>query len=125
VCEFIGVADLAANALITLLEDRQDVSPIRFSTLYEYGITVKEQYIRLTGGKDSIALLLSANDTEKMFRNYSDFFKIVSVGGERAVKLKDDKTTTDLRNHFRTFLSLDLLRAFISEEATGVVLQAA
>lgn len=113
-CKYIGVEDLAANALIELLES-SNINTVKFKTLYEYGIEVLK--VLKQNGQEAV-LLFSRNHTDGMLRNYSDFFEIITTpSGDDCIALRAEKTVTDLRNHFRAFLTLNLLMAFTDKQS--------
>ena len=77
-CFYIGIEDLAANALIEILKTKED------SQFSQYCVTLAEledygnQVIRYLKGKGEKAMLiLSRENTSMMFRDYSDFFREV------------------------------------------------
>ena len=110
---FIGIEDLAANALIELLE-KNDCRRVEFETLVKYGNAVTN-VLRENG--DEATLLLSKEYTNEMIRNYSDFFEIDQSQRNDAIILKTEKTVEDLRNRFRAFLTLDCLLAFTNSKS--------
>lgn len=111
---FIGIEDLAANALIELLE-KNNCRRVDFETLVKYGNAVTK-VLRENG--DEATLLLSKEYTNELIRNYSDFFEIDhSDQRSDAIVLRDEKTVEDLRNRFRAFLTLDCLLAFTDSKS--------
>ena len=108
-CKFIGIEDLAANALIELIE-KHDCKFVGFNQILRYGTVI----IRILREKNLEAVLLVSRDyTTDMMHNYSDFFEvIVDKSGEDGIALKDGKSIDDLRDNFRALLNLDMLRAF-------------
>ena len=121
-CFYIGIEDLAANALIEILKTKKDDSAQRPSvTLAEleaYGNQVI-QYLNEHGEK--AVLILSRENTSLMFRNYSDFFEEVETEKGIAIALKEGKTVSDLVTKFRTYLALDLMIAFMNKETVRVL----
>ncbi|WP_156831333.1 hypothetical protein [Desulfitobacterium sp. PCE1] len=111
---FIGIEDLAANALIELLE-KGDCRRVDFETLVKYGHAVIS-VLRENG--DEATLLLSKEYRNELIRNYSDFFEIIHNEQKNdAIVLREGKTVEDLRNRFRAFLTLDCLRAFTNSKS--------
>lgn len=106
--KYIGIEDLAANALIELL-NRKNCREVSFETLRNYGMTV----VRLLAksGKGAI-LTMNREGTYNMLHDYSDFFDINENGGRETIILKDGKTAEDLKLHFRAYLGLDCFIAF-------------
>ena len=112
-CFYIGIQDLAANALIEALEKGKK----RFLTFVEienYGTQVVE--ILKEGGESAI-LILSRENTEELFRNYSEFFEQKEIEGKKGIALREGKTVIDLIRHFRGYLALDVLLAFCNERS--------
>lgn len=113
-CFYIGIEDLAANALIEVLKTKED------SQLSNYYITLAElenygnQVVRYLNKKGEKAMLiLSRENTSLMFRDYSDFFKEVETGNGIAISLREGKTVSDLIKKFRTYLAYDVMMAFM------------
>ncbi len=121
-CTFIGIESVAANALIELLEKR-DEREISFDTLVRYGM----QVIRILQEKthDEVVLLLSRKYQINMVENYSDFFEAdFSSGGSGMFRLKGadkQKTLQSLKEYFRWTLSIQVLDAFMSDDALHVL----
>jgi hypothetical protein len=115
---FIGIEDLAANALIALI-NKTNCRRVSFKKLVKYGTVVVKI---LRNEKEDAVLLLSKDYTNEMIRNYSDFFEIEKTDpedefSEEFIILKKDKSVEDLKNHFRAFLSLNVALAFINKES--------
>ena len=73
-CYYIGIEDLAANALIECLSKKQgDLSQyvITYANLEKYGAQVVKG---LTERKEKAILIFGRDNTNMMFKNYSDFF---------------------------------------------------
>ena len=119
-CFYIGIEDLAANALIELLKQKEE-RPISYSALEEYGTRVVQL---LSSQGEKAVLILSRAKTDAMFRNYSDFFEETDVEGKLGIKLKEGKTISDLITEFRGYLPLKLLLAMINSEPLQGLLSA-
>lgn len=121
-CFYIGIEDLAANALIEILKTKEDEqakqSHVTLVELEEYGNQVI-QYLNELGEK--AVLILSRENTSLMFRNYSDFFEEVETETGVAISLKEGKTVSDLVKKFRTYLALDLMMAFMNTKTVRVL----
>ncbi len=119
-CFYIGIEDLAANALIEVLSKTGK----RFLSYFEiekYGAEVVRVLSEQNGEK--AVLLLSRENTTALYRNYSEFFMEREQDGSLGIELKPDKEVEDLIKQFRGYLSLELLMAFINErsiQALGV-----
>jgi len=114
---YIGIEDLAANALIAVLNN----SGKRFLSYTEielYGAKVME--VLYKSGEKAV-LILSRDSTNALFRNYSDYFEECVECGQKGIRLKEDKTADDLIKRFRGYLSLQLLKAFIDERSVSVL----
>lgn len=115
--KYIGIEDLAANALIELLE-RKNCREVSFEVLRNYGMTIVR--ILTAAGKGAI-LTMNQEDTYNMLHDYSDFFDIKESNGQESIILKTGKTAQDLRTHFRAYLGLDSLIAFTTKESIQVL----
>ena len=115
-CAYIGIEDLAANALIEILNNKQNEEEgfVSYSVLEEYGLEVVK--LLSEKGKDAV-LILSREETRKMLRNYSDIFVECVVNGQMGIALKDSVTVEDLIVKFRGYLSFEVLLAFMSERS--------
>lgn len=121
-CFYIGIEDLAANALIEVLktkeEDRLNQYQITLAELEAYGT----QVIRHLGKKGEKAMLiLSRESTSTMFKNYSDFFEEIVTEKGIAISLRKGKTVSDLIVKFRTYLAFDVMRAFMAADTVRVL----
>ena len=110
----IGIADLVANALIELVDNDENNREVTYEQLNKYGALVIET---LNAQKEEAVLIISKERTKAFLHDYSDFFE------EKCIALREGKTTNELRELFRGYLSLDMLLAFISEhtlQALGI-----
>ncbi|MFL0194428.1 hypothetical protein ACJDU8_02405 [Clostridium sp. WILCCON 0269] len=117
VCFYIGIEDLAANALIETLKKGKK----RFLTYNEienYGSRVI-QFLNRNGEK--AILILSRESTNELFRNYSEYFEEREERGIKGIALKENKKIEDLIEQFRGYLALDVLKAFIDEKSVQVL----
>lgn len=111
--KFIGMEDLVANALIEMIEKNYQ-RRVSFEQLGNYG-TVIMRWFHHTG--EEVVLLVSKYYTNELIRNYSDFFEVFDDSEtDSYIELKETKTAEDLRAHFRSYLSVDMLMAFTAEE---------
>ena len=118
-CMYIGIEDLVANALIELVEKSQK-KEVLFSALNEYGATVIK--ILLENDKKAV-LILSDENTHEFLNDYTDLFELFSNGEEEGIRLKSSVTVDQLWRKFRSYLSLDVIKAFSdsrSVETLGV-----
>ncbi len=122
-CYYIGIEDLAANALIEILQtkDDQEFSQciVTLRELEEYGAEVV-RYLNERKGEKAL-LILSRASTTHMFRNYSDFFEEVETDKGTAIALQKGKTVEDLIEKFRTYIAIDLINAFMDERTVRVL----
>lgn len=116
-CFYIGIEDLAANALIEALKKGKK----RFLTYMEienYGAEV----IQILSAKGEKAILvLSRESTTALYRNYSEFFEEKEIDGNAGISLKDEKEIDDLIEQFRGYLALDVLLAFVNERSVNAL----
>ena len=124
-CYYIGIEDLAANAMIEILEKKQEdgksmegALSVTLKDLEEYGAEVV-RYINKTSHEKAL-LILSRASTVYMFRNYSDFFEEAEEG-ESAIKLREGKTVEDLKTKFRTYKAYDLINAYMAESTVKIL----
>ncbi len=117
-CTFIGIESVAANALIELLE-KKDEREVSFETLARYGMRVVR--ILQECSDEEVILLLSRKYQINMIENYSDFFEAdFSRGGQGLNRLKGEnkqETLEALKKYFRLTMSMQMLNAFTSEDA--------
>ena len=119
-CFYIGIEDLAANALIESMR-RAEKTFLTYKEIEDYGSKVVEL---LNEKGEKAVLILSRESTNALFRNYSDFFIEKSVNGEMGIELREEVTLENLINQFRDYLALDVLMAFVNEssvQALGVL----
>ena len=111
---YIGLKDLAANAMIEIMERRMRngeplVQPcITFRDLESYGSKVVKYINKETD--DTATLILSRASTVCMFRNYSEFFE--ETEDEHGIRLREGKTAEELKYTFRMYKSERLIDAF-------------
>ena len=124
-CYYIGIEDLAANAMIEILEKKQqeqeNIEGINLSVslkdLEDYGAEVVRYLNNETSEK--ALLILSRESTDYMFKNYSDFFE--EDDNESAIKLREGKTVEDLKNKFRTYKAADLISAYMAKTTVKIL----
>ena len=82
---YIGIEDLAANALIEILTKNSEKRFVSYEELENYGAEV----VKFLCEKGEKAILILSRDcTEAMFRNYSDFLKNNNQMGNLVYYLK-------------------------------------
>lgn len=124
-CYYIGLEDLAANAMIEILEKRQqeqeDIKGIELSVLLKDLEDYGSKVVRYLNNKTSekAFLILSRESTDHMLKNYSDFF--TEDDNESAIKLKEGKTVEDLKNKFRTYKAADLISAYMAKTTVKIL----
>lgn len=116
-CFYIGIEDLAANAMIEMLK-KDGRRFLTYNEIEMYGAEVV-QILRENGEK--AVLILSRENTDALFRNYSEFFEEMEQNGKRGIKLTDDKEVEDLIQQFRGYLALDVLLAFMNQRSVNVL----
>lgn len=124
-CYYIGIEDLAANAMIEILEKKQqeqeNIEEINLSVslkdLEDYGAEVVRYLNNETSEK--ALLILSRESTDYMLKNYSDFFE--EDDNESAIKLREGKTVEDLKNKFRTYKAADLISAYMAKTTVKIL----
>lgn len=110
---FIGIEDLAANALIELVE-KTGKRTVLFSQLNSYGNAIMAN---LKNDNMDVTLIFTKDTTEQFFHDCSDVFSIKEVDNDIEITLKDGISTDVLRNRFRVNIAFYLLKAFVSKSA--------
>lgn len=120
-CFYIGIEDLAANALIELLKTKDgDLGryAVTFKELEKYGMEVVK--LLISQGEEAVHIL-SRENTNYILYSYSDLFEETQVEKEPAIKLKKGITVYDLIERFRTYLAFDVMMAFMNEKTVRVL----
>lgn len=110
---FIGIEDLAANALIELVE-KTGKRTVLFSQLNNYGNAIMTS---LKKDNMDVTLIFTKDTTEQFFHDCSDVFIINEIKDDVEIILKDGVSTDVLRSRFRINIAFNLLKAFVSESA--------
>jgi hypothetical protein len=115
---YIGIEDVAANALIQALRKNAEKRFLSYMTIESYGNRVVE---KLNEDNKKAVLIFSRNRTEALYRNYSQFFEPGEENGQRGIRLREKIKLEDLIIAFQGYLALDLLKAFldVSVEDSG------
>ena len=114
-CFYIGIEDLAANALIEILSK----SIKRFVTYKEIEAYGAEVVNILLEKNEKAILILSRDNTNDMLRNYSDIFNEEKQGDNLGIALKEGIGVKDLIKKFRGYLALDVLLALVDERSVS------
>lgn len=114
-CFYIGIEDLAANALIELLKKDSRKRFVTYSEIEKYADVV----VKILKDKgEKAVLILSRDSTDALFRNYSDFFmESRDEHGTEGIQLREGKNVSDLIQQFRGYLALDVLLAFVNQKS--------
>lgn len=110
-CMYIGIEDLAANALIGILA-RTHGEPgkpkfVRFATLLAYGMAVIRK-LKEDSGEEAM-LIYNRESNSMLFTDYSDFFeRHTDDDGYDGIKLKDGKDERDLLARFIGSIPVEL-----------------
>lgn len=110
-CMYIGIEDLAANALIGILArtKKEDGKPkfVRFATLLNYGMAVIRKLKRDSG--EEATLIYNRESNSMLFTDYSDFFeRHTDDEGYDGIQLKEEKTERDLFMKFIGSIPVEL-----------------
>lgn len=108
---FIGIQELAANALIELFE-REGKKEVTVSQLLEYGKVVVE--ILRSHNTDAV-LIMSKERTDAFIYNCSGYFEMSE--DYSTIRLIGDADINELRRRFRRGLTVDMFLALVNEEA--------
>ncbi len=116
-CYYIGIEDLAANALIEIVEKTGKRS-VNFSQLSKYGNVI---LMNLKKNNTDVKLIFNREATNQFFHDCSDIFTIEESEDDIIISLNDNISTTYLRSRFRINIALQLIKAFVSQEAIKVL----
>jgi len=119
-CKYIKIEDLAANAIIDMLE-KKGLNRVSYKQIIQYGNTIKKIYDEIYD--DYTVLIMSGEAVSSFIRNYSNYFFIDTFENDECIVLKDGITTELLREEFRARLPIELLYSFTckaSMEALGL-----
>lgn len=111
----IGIEDLASNALIECLKDKEgDLSSyvVTYKTLERYGKQVQEHLEKK--GINSL-LVFGRCNTYRMYREYSKFFVEGNSAEGEGVSLVSGVTIKDLIENWRMFTPVDLLFTYMDK----------
>lgn len=112
-CVYIGIEDLSANAFIELLEKDKSNTKVSFKALEDYGNAVVN-YINGENGERAV-LVLSRDRTNRFLYDYADFFELYTDSDGEGILLKEGKNIEDLWSKFRSYLTFDILSAFVDK----------
>ncbi|MBQ3334007.1 MAG: hypothetical protein IJG85_00170 [Eubacteriaceae bacterium] len=124
-CFYIGIEDLAANALIEMMSKDQSKRFVSYEKLERYGAEVVKFLANIADDHEcdhdekKSVLILSRENTDAMFRNYSDIFEETAQDGQPGIQLKPGVTIDDLITTFRGYLALDVLLAFVNQQTVA------
>ena len=112
----IGIEDLAANALIEMMSKDKSKRFVSYENFEDYGSEVLN-FLNMTEKK--AVLNLSRENTNLMFRKYSDVFKETVLNNQVRIALKPKVSTEDLIIKFRGYLAFDVLLAFVNKQTVA------
>ena len=118
-CYYIGIEDLVANALIEVVE-KTGKRTVSFSQLNEYGEAIM---MRLKKDNTEASLVFNRDKTNRFFHDCSDLLDIKETPSNIYITLRNNFSTDDLRKRFRVNIALNILKAFVSEEAIKALLE--
>lgn len=110
-CMYIGIEDLAANALIGILASMPQkdgkLKFVRFATLLDYGMAVIKK-LKKDSGEDA-TLIYDRESNSMLFTDYSDFFeRHTDDDGYDGIQLKKGKNEHDLFLRFVGSIPVEL-----------------
>ena len=110
-CMYIGIEDLAANALIGILactcEEVGRPKFVRFATLLDYGMAVIKKLKKDSG--EEATLIYNRESNSMLFTDYSDFFeRHTDDEGYDGIQLRVGKTEHDLFVRFIGSIPVEL-----------------
>lgn len=116
-CIYIGIEDLVANALIELVENSEK-REVLFKELDDYGAKVIKF---LNDRQEEAVLLLSKERTNEFLHDYSDYFELIVRGDAEGIKLREGVTVNQLWDMFRSYLSVDVMLAFMDRATVSAL----
>lgn len=122
-CYYIGLQDLAANALIELMNQNNNLRTVTFKALNSYGVAVVQKL--MADGREAI-LLLSRESTYSLIHECSDLFEVRDIGKPNAsIALREEVTKEMLIERFCGAIPLEILRAMSTKESLAALNEAA
>ena len=106
---YIGIEDLAVNVFIERMNQGNRLKTISYLKLEEYGDRVVHI---LEQNHQKATLVLSRDNTNAFLNTYSDFFEECVCTDGLGIRLKDNKTSTDLIQQFRGYPHKDILTIY-------------
>lgn len=116
-CIYIGIEDLVANALIELVE-RNEKGEVLFKDLNQYGAVVIKL---LNKESEKAVLILSTERTNEFIGDYSEYYEVFHAEQGEGVRLKENVQIDDLWVRFRSYLSVEVLKAFMNNESVKML----
>lgn len=113
---YIGIEDLAANALIELMTNDETKRFVSYEELENYGNEVVN-FLNERG--ERATLILSRDNTNAMFRKYSNIFEEKESNGHLGIQLKSSITIEDLIRKFRGYLTCGVFLAFVNKQTVA------
>ncbi|WP_283171636.1 hypothetical protein [Curtanaerobium respiraculi] len=121
-CYYVEIQDLAANALIGLL-DGEKGNRVTFKQLNDYGVAVVRKLIR--NGRDAV-LLASQEYVFGMRRECSDLFDVHHVDKPGAyIELKPGVEAQELVDRFYGAIPFEILDAMTDADALDALFEKA
>lgn len=116
-CYYIGIEDLAANALIEIVEKtgKRYVNSVQLSN---YGNVI---LTNLKKNNIDAKIIFNREATNCFFHDCADIFTVEENEDNIIISLNDNISTTYLRSRFRINIALQLIKAFVSQEAVNVL----
>lgn len=126
-CMYIGIEDLAANALIRLLsqpqKDGTSLRFVRFSTLLDYGMAVVEH---LNKKNKPTTLIYNRESNSRLFRDYSAFFeRAKDEEGYVGIRLKATIGVEDIALQFIGQIPVDVQNVLADNRILDLFFKAA
>ena len=112
-CTFIKMEYLVANALVELYE-KNNIDRISLDEIREYGIKVEEE---LVNNQVHAILLYSSDYTKEFLEDCSEWFE----KDNNYIKIRNGKTIEQIREHFLSYISVDILLALLNENALSAI----
>ncbi len=111
---YIGIEDLAIAMIINKIKKVKSSSKVvyvSYDEMAKFGADVKKY---MDEQNNEVILIMSRERTKDLIRNYSDLFDEYEGEKGLGIRLREKKSVDELMVKFWTYLSMDVLNAFIN-----------
>lgn len=117
----IHIEDIVANAFIEIarIDHRRFIT---YKALEVYGHAICEQFNKEHKDKHMIQEL-DRYRTQYFLEEYSEWFKQIETDKGTGIQMNENITVDMLWDKFRSYLTFDMLKAFMNEECTFKIVE--